>query len=186
MPHETGRPAAHVPAPSQRLTVSSPSSHTEPHSVDSRGYAQLAPSWPSQLPAQIPLPAHASRSLRGSPSTGLHSPSLPGSPHASHWPSHSSSQQTPSTQKPKAHSLPSSHGSPGSLRGAQLPPGVQKAVVESHSASVVQLVLQASPEQVYGAHGTESMLQLPEPLHTCPLTVSFVHIVSPHCVPRLA
>jgi hypothetical protein len=111
---------------------------------------------------------------------------LSGSPQASHCPAHSSSQQTPSMQKLEAHSLPTSHTSPSPLRGAQLPPGVQKAVVESHSASVVQLVLQASPEQVYGAHGTEPISQVPEPLHTCPLTVSLVQVVSPHCVPRLA
>jgi hypothetical protein len=59
---------------------------------------------PSHTPSQpLPLPTHAARGGTGLPFAGEHVPARPGRLHASHCPTQSSLQQTPSTQKLVAH-----------------------------------------------------------------------------------
>jgi hypothetical protein len=63
------------------------------------GYAHWSVSVPSQLPAHAdPSLAHARRAPCGEPVTAMHTPSLPTTSHAWHWPVQASSQQTASMQ----------------------------------------------------------------------------------------
>ena len=60
---------------------------------------------PLQLALHAPVPAHAARDPVGAPLTAVQCPTLPPTLHASHWPLHAPSQQTPSTHSPVAQSL---------------------------------------------------------------------------------
>lgn len=65
---------------------------------------------PSQLALQVPVPVQLAREvtpLWGVPTTGRHWPTLPPMSQASHCPLHARLQQTPSTQLPEPHSVPS-------------------------------------------------------------------------------
>lgn len=67
---------------------------------------------PSHCAAHGPVPVHAGRLPFGGPLTALQTPSAPLTLHASHWPPHAPSQQTPSTQKPLPQSLASEQPPP--------------------------------------------------------------------------
>ena len=62
------------------------------------GNVQASRADPSQLPRQAAVPAHVPCAAYGSPATALQVPTLPVTEHASHFPVHGASQQTPSVQ----------------------------------------------------------------------------------------
>jgi hypothetical protein len=141
---------------------------------------------PSQLPPQIAgSPAHAARLPRGTPSTATHLPAEPVSLQASHCPVHPVSQQTPSTQKPDAHSRPSVQVAPGACFVAQVLADVQYEP-ETQSASPSQLVRQEVEPHRYGAHGVVDVSHVPAPLQVLPLTLPALQVVEPHGVPTFA
>ena len=69
-----------------------------PHTVDEPGILQAFASMPLQNAPHGPNPAHAARPPCAPPLTAVHTPALPATSHASHWPVQAASQQTPSTQ----------------------------------------------------------------------------------------
>jgi hypothetical protein len=86
------------------------------------GKAQASRVAPSQAPAQEePSVAQAVRAPWGAPVTAAQLPTLPATSHASHWPVHAVSQQTPSTQEPLAHWPGPPQVSPGPFRGVHTP-----------------------------------------------------------------
>lgn len=90
---------AQAPAPLQAPTgvIVAFSHFGEPHAVVAVGYWQSW-CWPSQVPAQVPLPAQAAWPGRGGPEMVTHMPGDTNSPHDSHEPVQSVLQQTPSAQ----------------------------------------------------------------------------------------
>jgi hypothetical protein len=56
------------------------------------------------------------------PDTAVQTPTDPETAHASHCPPQGESQQTPSTQKPVAHSSPLAQGRPFTCFFEQIPP----------------------------------------------------------------
>ena len=92
-----------------------------PHSTAVVGYTHAVRLFPSQRPAQVPLPAHGVRGVV----TATHVPRLVALAHDSHWPVQAALQQTPSVHRPLAHSAARSHASPLSFAAAPpvpLPP----------------------------------------------------------------
>jgi hypothetical protein len=130
------------------------------------GYLRQPPA-PSQTPsvAQVATP-WSTQVPRGSvepDDTGAQRPIDDGSAHDRQAPAHASAQQTPSTQKALAHSVPCAQVWPLSLR-PQLP--ATQACPAWQSASVVHFVLQAPPTQRNGAQAcTPGARQTPRPLH---------------------
>jgi hypothetical protein len=104
--------------------VATPSAHAGARQlVPAPGYEQLSRSAPSHRPPHaLWSVAHRRRAPCGAPSTAEHTPSAPATSQASHWPPQERSQQTPSTQKPDAHSADVLHDEPGASRGTQTPP----------------------------------------------------------------
>jgi len=96
-----------------------PSQRAPEHSVLPPGKLQAVRSVPLQLPAQAPVPAQASRPLRGAPVTAVQVPGV--ALQASHWPLQAWSQHTPSAQKPLAHALLMVHAPPGGSLGVHTP-----------------------------------------------------------------
>jgi len=81
---------------------------------------------PLHAPSQpVPSPAHAGRLPIGLPVTGAQVPTFVGKLHASHWPTQSSLQHTPSTQKLDRHWLLDVHVDPALPLGVHLPPVAQ-------------------------------------------------------------
>lgn len=141
--NESGQAMGASQAPLPLQSAIRPPLHPGPQTVFPSGYAQAIADLPSQVPAQ-PCPSSA-QALRfvpcGLPTMVVQLPAVPAASHAWHCPSHAVSQQTPSTQKPEAHSLGAPHVEPRRLFGAHVPLVVQNAVV-AQSASVVQVVRQ--------------------------------------------
>jgi hypothetical protein len=156
-PHALGV-SPHAPAPSQvPAWVSTPAVHAAaPHGVpEARGWQALL-SVPSHAsPHAVVGDAHGVREPCGAPTTGRHLPTLPPTSHAAQASVHALSQQTPSTQKPVAHSLAEVQPTPCFL--AQVPlvtplqarPALQDAVEQqtkstqfpdAHSSPVAQAV----------------------------------------------
>jgi hypothetical protein len=99
------------------------------------GYAQAAGCVPSQAPPQTePSDTQGARPVRGTPATAVQVPTLPDSPHASHWPLQALSQQTPSTQCPDAHWFAPPQVCPCVSSGTQTPAEHQLPLVQSESA----------------------------------------------------
>jgi len=119
------------------------------------------------------------------PLTGAHVPAEPSSAHASHSPVHAALQQTPSAQKPSAHSAPREQLVAIGFFVAHFP-FKQKPVFVAQSASAAQLVLQAAAPHAYGAQSTRFVSQVPSPSHTEPLTAPFEQAVAPQAVPAFA
>jgi hypothetical protein len=71
------------------------------------------------------LPIQAARGAIGLPETGEQVPILPERLQASHWPSQSWLQHTPSAQKVEIHWLPAVHLPPGFSFAVQTPPAAQ-------------------------------------------------------------
>src|SRR5689334_9038922 len=94
--------------------------------------------------------------------TAEHTPSLPATSHASHWPPHAELQHTPSTQKPEPHSDAVLHDSPACFRGTHTPP-------EQYSPRVLQVPTQPSAQMGFSESQPEGQSrcsargQLPEP-----------------------
>jgi hypothetical protein len=108
----------HAPLPSHvDISVSVPLVHFgAPHDVFVGALLQTVVSTPLQLRphvGSVGVELHAPWLARGCPTTGTHVPAFPGSPHASHLPAHAVAQQTPSMQKPDAHSVAFAHAAPG-------------------------------------------------------------------------
>jgi hypothetical protein len=74
------------PVPSQvpRLVDEPSAQEAARHSTLEPGYSQLVRDVPSQVPAQLPLPAHEGREPWGAPIVGEHVPALPMLSQASH------------------------------------------------------------------------------------------------------
>jgi hypothetical protein len=90
-------------------------------------------------------------------------PVLPGSAHDLHVPAQAVLQQTPWTQTPLAHSMPSPHAAPSGLSphepALQTPGGAQ-------SASAVQVDLQAAAPHRNGKHELAAgIAHVPAPSH---------------------
>jgi len=115
------------------------------------GYAQAAGWVPSHAPPQTePSDTQAVRALRGAPATGVQVPALPLSAHASHWPVHAVSQQTPSTQCCDPHWFAPPQAWPGVSSGTQTPAEHQSPFEQSESA--LQFPVQPVGPQLKGAH----------------------------------
>jgi hypothetical protein len=118
--HEVLVPGVQPPLPSQleAPVAVSPAQLAGAHAFDApwRNAVHLlvsdAPSHASAAHTSAPPSAHAGRAPCGSPSTGAHLPSKPGTSQAWHWPPHAASQHTPSTQLPEPHSLASEQLAP--------------------------------------------------------------------------
>ena len=125
------------------------------------------PPAPSQTPSveQVATP-WSTQTPRGSAAptgSGVQRPIDDGSAHDRQAPAHASAQQTPSTQKVLAHSVPLAQVWPLSLR-PQLP--ATQACPAWQSASVAHFVLHAPPEQRKGAQTcTPGARHTPRPLH---------------------
>ena len=90
------------------------------------GTAQAVVCTPSHAPSQpVPFPAQAGRLPIGLPMTGEQVPTLFARLQASHWPTQSSLQHTPSTQKLERHWLTDVHAAPALPLGVHLPPVAQ-------------------------------------------------------------
>ena len=120
LPAGAHAPFTHCPVPhsapvAQGLPLGLLPTHTPPAQV----LPPLHSALPAQAKSQLPLPVHsdAPHSLPGSSpaATGVHAPSRPARLHAMHVPLHATSQHTPSTQNPVAHSPGPAHACPGGL-----------------------------------------------------------------------
>jgi hypothetical protein len=115
---------------------------------------QLVALVPSQVAAQVPLPGHADRVPRGPPDVSVvQVPRDAGRLHASHWPVQALSQQTPSWQKPLAHSsgaLPL-HATPIISLSRQTP--AEQYCPLGQRWVLSQLPLHWSVPQTYGVQG---------------------------------
>jgi len=116
---------------------------------------------------------HAARVPRGWPLTVLHVPTLPSSAHPWHWPAQAPSQQTPSTQKVLAHSLPAAQLAPLTSFGVHVPDAQRSPVMQSLSAT--QAVLQAEAE----AHASEFLQGSLFETQVCVLSQVWVVSVEP-------
>jgi hypothetical protein len=124
----------HTPLPSQNAApVEVPPTHAAGvHTVEAEGYVQALVT-PSQLPAHVPVPAHAARPPLGAPLINLHVPTLETSLHDSHCPVHARSQHTPSTQKSPAAQAPAEkHSAP-------------LAIASPHASAVLVTVVVPTP-----------------------------------------
>ena len=69
----------------------------------------------------FPVPPHAARGLIGAPLTAVHFPTDPEALHDWHCPVQTPSQQTPSTQLPEVHCVPTEQPLPLSKVFVQVP-----------------------------------------------------------------
>jgi hypothetical protein len=91
-------------------------------------------------------------------------PRAPVESQASHWPEHAESQQTPSAQKPEAHSTAPPQVWPGVFWGTHRP--AEQKLPGTHWASVVQLPRQAvAPHRNSPQGWVAGAGQAPWPLH---------------------
>jgi hypothetical protein len=138
-------PAAQVPAASQRpaRVCVDPAQLSAAQAVPA-GYGRQAP-FPSQRPsAPQPATGVARQVPRGSAAPAaafLHTPIELVSAHERQAPAQASLQQTPSTQKPLAHSAEAAQVCPRPL-GPQLAAAVSQVWPAAQSASLPQLALQ--------------------------------------------
>jgi len=113
------------------------------------GYVQAVRRVPSQDPPHVvPSPVHALRDPVGLPATAVHVPIDPVTLHASHWPPHAVSQQTPSTQFADVHCDALVHAVPPPFFGSH-EPALQKSPV-TQSASLEQVLKHTVDPQTYG------------------------------------
>lgn len=123
-------PSTHVPEPSQtsgRFDVVAP---------EQEATAQVVPSgcsWQDRAPLQAPVVPQVDAEVVGHSSwgsvpvgIGSQNPARPARWQASHTPAHADAQQTPSAQKPEAHSEAAAQVCPGGFR--QSPPEQTKPV----------------------------------------------------------
>ena len=101
--------------------------------------------------------------------------------HAWQVPPHAESQQTPSTQKPLAHSIDEAHAEPSGSSDAQVPLVAQYCVVGvAHCATVVQVVAQIVDDaHAYAPHELVVGAQTPRPLHAFVVSEAFAHVATP-------
>jgi hypothetical protein len=125
------------------------------------------PPAPSQVPFvphdATPWSLHTPRGSAAPPATGAQRPIEDGSAQLLQVPSHASAQQTPSTQKPLAHSVAAAQVCPGGF-GPQLP--ATHACPGWQSSSTVHFVTQALLLHRYGKQFcTPGARHAPRPLH---------------------
>jgi hypothetical protein len=117
--------ATHVPLPSHVLDDSWPLlvHALGAHEVVVPGYwhALVPPAVVHVDPHGVPAPPHAGRDPCGAPVTCEQTPGMVGLSHASHWPVHARSQQTPSTQCPFKHWSAAVQGLPFAWVPEQVP-----------------------------------------------------------------
>ena len=140
--------SGHFPLPSQLDgVVNDPSLHVGARHIVSEpaNAAQLAVVLPSHAPAAQGFDGsgvHAARVPCGFPFTGMHLPGRPlvesGMSHASHWPLHAVSQQTPSAQCPVPHSPSDAHALPEFFWHVPSLPGIAHELPTSHDALAQQ------------------------------------------------
>jgi hypothetical protein len=158
-------------ASQQTPSVQWPDAHSaaEVHAVPPAVFATQLPNWhrypvlqsasashvASQAlePLQVPAPHSEDGSTKSEKAVQL--PAEAGPSHASHVPSHTPVQQTPSTQYPDAQSTPVAQAWPGSRFGAHSPP--RQALPASQSASTRQ------PDRQLPC---PSQVKLPQPFST--------------------
>jgi hypothetical protein len=110
--------AGHAPAPLQLAASVAvpPEQEASRHVAPAAGYVQESAFVPLQAPPHSePSVAQAARRPTGAPITGAHCPARPGTSQASHCPLQAALQQTPSTQRPEAHSPPAPQPVPRSF-----------------------------------------------------------------------
>lgn len=113
----------------------------------------------------------AARPPWGEPTTASQLPSRPGTSQASHCAAQREPQQTPSTQKPVAHSPSRAQLDPAGSSGSQSPPAQKRPA--AHSASCVQAPTQAEGPHSNGAQSfVSSAGQLPAPSQLAARTAS--------------
>ena len=98
---------------------------------------------------------------------------------------HVLSQQTLSTQWPRAHSASVLHAAELARFDSQVLAAVQYAV-GSQSMSPAHAVVHPLPEQAYGAQAAMLCAQIPPPLQRNPLTCPLAHVVPPQDTLALA
>jgi hypothetical protein len=176
----------HLPCPSHALGVRIAPLHVESHVVLVGGYVHAIAFAPSHLPPHAPAPSHFARAPCGAPETVVHTPALPCTSQAWHWPSHLESQHKPSTQLPDPHCPFAVHAPPFPSLGAHLPFAAQNAV-GAQSGSAAHDVAHLPDVQRYGEQSTPvDVLHCPPPLQTCPVTWLLVHDVTPQATPLCA
>ena len=101
------QPPTPLQLPTPVAVSGEPPQEAEPHVALDPGNVHALAVVPSHVGPQLvpaPAPVHAPRVPWGMPSTVTHVPSFPVTSHASHFPPHALSQQSPSTQLPETHS----------------------------------------------------------------------------------
>ena len=87
-----------------------------------------------------------------------------------HGPWQTPSQQTPSTQLVLAHCPLLMQGSPFGCLGWQVLSEILQKYSAEHWVSSAQFAAHAVPVHLFGAQGVvEASMQLPAPLHACPV-----------------
>jgi hypothetical protein len=114
--------AGQLPAPSQlAASVATPLVQEAPRHCDTGNVHAVTVTPSHEPPHDDPSLAHAARTPCGAPTTGEQVPTLPATSQAWHWPSHATSQQTPSTHSPLPHWLAPEQAAPSTSLGAQMP-----------------------------------------------------------------
>jgi hypothetical protein len=103
--------------------------------------------------------------------------------HTSQLPAHAVLQQTPSAQKPDWQPFPEPHAAPFAPLALHVPASHQLPV--AHCVSPLQGFVHAVPWHKNGAQSlpVASIVQRPNPSHTCPFTTLPTQVVPPHAVP---
>jgi hypothetical protein len=131
-----------------------PAQSASPHAVPAGAKLHCVALTPSHCPPHGGVPWHGGRLPCGGPAGAtVQVPTEPVEPQASHCPSQTLSQHTPSTQKPDEHASFTLHGAPFAPIARHTPEEVQNAA-GSQSAPVAQLVPHAEPAQRKGVHAT--------------------------------
>jgi hypothetical protein len=148
------------------------------------GYAQLEPSLPLQVPLQAePSLVQAVRAPCGKPVTGVQTPSLPWTSHASHCPVHALLQQKPSTQTSAMHALPPGQGAPWPPFGTQMP--AEQKLSRSQSLSTAQSLPHAVPAHAPPQSWLNSGGHAPAPLqNAATVATPASQLASRHEVPE--
>jgi hypothetical protein len=179
-PHDCVWAAGQEPLPHEAARVSTPALHEAPRHCDV-GYAQAFTSTPSHDPPQAePSELHACRDPCGAPLTAVHTPTLPGTSQAWHWPLHAVLQQTPSTQLPSTHEFDALQAPPSAIFGTHAPELHQSP--EMQSESLAHDVLHALAPQTYWPQPCVCAAGHEPPLHeAASVSTPALHEAPRHC-----
>ena len=137
----------HAPEPLHTVapTAVLPEQVPGPQLFSAPGYEQLVALEPLQKAPHVPDPAQGDRPMAGGPfEIVVQVPVLFARLHASHWPVHVLSQQTPSTQNPELHGSGELHGVPIATLSWQMP--------AAQNCPAGQGVVAQSPSQIVAPH----------------------------------